>query len=78
MPTIADLSVTVDDGKTSVVPGVEYFPQAAGNHFNPYTVTVTNNGPDTVHPIQPELRPWCRPDLGRDHQPRGFWQRGDS
>jgi len=48
MPTIADLSVTVDDGKTSVVPGVEYFPQAAGNHFNPYTVTVTNNGPDTV------------------------------
>jgi hypothetical protein len=24
MPTIADLSVTVDDGKTSVVPGVNY------------------------------------------------------
>jgi uncharacterized repeat protein (TIGR01451 family) len=36
--TIADLSVTVDDGKTSVVPGTS----------NPYTITVTNNGPDTV------------------------------
>ena len=50
MPTIADLSVTVDDGKTSVVPGVNYDvilgPQATFN--NDYTVTVTNNGPDTV------------------------------
>jgi uncharacterized repeat protein (TIGR01451 family) len=49
--TISDLSVTVDDGKTSVVPGVNYDgilfqpPPFAGND---YTVTVTNNGPDTV------------------------------
>jgi hypothetical protein len=50
--TISDLSVTVDDGKTSVVPGVEYYPQAAGNNFNPYTVTVTNNGPDTVTSLE--------------------------
>src|SRR5215475_8829512 len=47
----ADLSITVDDGKTSVVPGVNYDvllgqpPPFAGND---YTVTVTNNGPDTV------------------------------
>src|SRR5262245_33326252 len=33
-----DLSVTKSDGKTSVVPGT----------INTYTITVTNNGPDTV------------------------------
>ena len=36
MPT--DLSVTTDDGVTSVVPG----------NSDTYTITVTNNGPDTV------------------------------
>jgi uncharacterized repeat protein (TIGR01451 family) len=34
----ADLAVTIDDGKTTVVPGTS----------NTYTITVTNNGPDTV------------------------------
>ncbi|MCY2987061.1 MAG: hypothetical protein NTY19_04235, partial [Planctomycetota bacterium] len=34
----ADLSVTVDDGKTESVPGT----------MNTYTITVTNNGPETV------------------------------
>jgi uncharacterized repeat protein (TIGR01451 family) len=34
----ADLSVTTDDSKTSVVPGTS----------NTYTITVTNNGPSTV------------------------------
>jgi uncharacterized repeat protein (TIGR01451 family) len=52
MPTIADLSVTVDDGKTSVVPGVNYDvllgSQPNFPFNNDYTVTVTNNGPDTV------------------------------
>jgi uncharacterized repeat protein (TIGR01451 family) len=33
-----DLSVTMDDGKTTVVPGTS----------DTYTITVTNNGPDTV------------------------------
>jgi uncharacterized repeat protein (TIGR01451 family) len=37
-PAQADLSVAVSDGKTSVVPGTS----------NPYTITVTNNGPSTV------------------------------
>jgi uncharacterized repeat protein (TIGR01451 family) len=41
---ISDLSVT--DGKTSVVPGLSYSNFGAPN--NDYTVTVTNNGPDTV------------------------------
>jgi len=63
-------------GGDGAADGLNIAPLGADN--NDYTVTVTNNGPDTVHPIQPELRPWCRPDLGRDHQPRGFWQRGDS
>src|SRR5215510_12833484 len=49
MPS-ADLSVTIDDGKTSVVPGASYSssPVAFGAPYNNYTVTVTNNGPDTV------------------------------
>src|SRR5437588_491642 len=34
----ADLAVTKDDGKTSVVPGTA----------ETYTITVTNNGPSTV------------------------------
>jgi uncharacterized repeat protein (TIGR01451 family) len=34
----ADLSVTVDDGRTTVAPG----------SVDTYTITVTNNGPDTV------------------------------
>ena len=47
--TIADLSVTVDDGKTSIVPGVNYDTTGLGvGPSNDYTVTVTNNGPDTV------------------------------
>jgi uncharacterized repeat protein (TIGR01451 family) len=33
-----DLTVTMDDGKTTVVPGTK----------DTYTITVTNNGPDTV------------------------------
>jgi hypothetical protein len=33
-----DLSVTMDDGKTTVVPG----------NNDTYTITVTNNGPDTI------------------------------
>jgi uncharacterized repeat protein (TIGR01451 family) len=37
MPT-ADLSVAMDDGKTTVVPGTT----------DTYTITVTNNGPDTL------------------------------
>ena len=37
MPT-ADLSVTMDDGKTTVVPGTT----------DTYTIIVTNNGPDTL------------------------------
>jgi uncharacterized repeat protein (TIGR01451 family) len=37
MPT-ADLSVAMDDGKTTVVPGTT----------DTYTLTVTNNGPDTL------------------------------
>jgi len=37
MPT-ADLSITVDDGTTTVVPGTS----------NTYTITVSNNGPDAV------------------------------
>ena len=49
---ISDLSVTIDDGKTSVVPGVNYdvFLGSQPNFpfNNDYTVTVTNNGPDTV------------------------------
>jgi uncharacterized repeat protein (TIGR01451 family) len=49
MATIADLSVTIDDGKTSVVPGVNYdILGFSGAHTNTYTITVTNNGPDTV------------------------------
>jgi O-antigen biosynthesis protein len=35
----ADLSVTIDDGVTSVLPGT----------IDTYTISVTNNGPDTVH-----------------------------
>jgi uncharacterized repeat protein (TIGR01451 family) len=35
---LADLAVTMTDGKTSVVPGAS----------NTYTITVTNNGPSTV------------------------------
>src|SRR5262249_57822727 len=34
----ADLAVTMTDGTTTVVPGTS----------NTYTITVTNNGPDTV------------------------------
>jgi uncharacterized repeat protein (TIGR01451 family) len=48
---ISDLSVTLDDGKTSVVPGVDYSSLTGGPPnppANDYTVTVTNNGPDTV------------------------------
>lgn len=37
MPT-ADLSVIMDDGATIVVPG----------STDTYTITVTNNGPDTL------------------------------
>src|SRR5262249_30468932 len=37
----ADLAVTIDDGKTSVVPGTS----------DTYTITVTNNGPDTVSSV---------------------------
>ena len=37
MPT-TDLSITMDDGVTTVVPGT----------LNTYTITVTNNGPDPV------------------------------
>jgi uncharacterized repeat protein (TIGR01451 family) len=50
MATISDLSVTIDDGKTSVVPGANYSgsPLVFGAPYNNYTVTVTNNGPDTV------------------------------
>jgi len=47
---IADLSVTIDDNKTSVVPGLNYStgPVNFGAPNNSYTVTVTNNGLDTV------------------------------
>jgi len=51
MATISDLSVTLTDSKTtSVVPGADYsgFPIDFGAPNNDYTVTVTNNGPDTV------------------------------
>jgi hypothetical protein len=47
MATNADLSVTVTDGKTTLVPGVNYSLSTLGLN-NDYTVTVTNNGPDTV------------------------------
>jgi hypothetical protein len=47
---ISDLSITLTDGKTSVVPGVNYSNSGGGPNppANDYTVTVTNNGPDTV------------------------------
>ncbi|HET7019699.1 MAG TPA: hypothetical protein VFI58_03180 [Xanthobacteraceae bacterium] len=52
MANIADLSVTVTDGKTSVVPGVNYVVLVGSQpNFpfnNDYTVTVSNDGPDTV------------------------------
>src|SRR5262245_53217450 len=57
----ADLSVTVDDGKTSVVPGVNYDVQFGFQpNFpfrNDYTVTVTNNGPDTVTSLELVINP---------------------
>ena len=37
-PPTADLSVSVTDGRAAVVPGTA----------DTYTITVTNNGPDTV------------------------------
>ena len=69
----ADLSITVDDDKTSVVPGVNYDvllgqpPPFAGND---YTVTVTNNGPDTVTQFNLNFAPgaglsWAGPPTPR-------------
>ena len=69
--TIADLSITVTDGMTSYATGVNYVSGFPG-FINGYTVTVTNNGPDTVP--RPGQQPWRRPELRGIHQPLVEWQ----
>ncbi len=56
----ADLSVTVNDGVTSVAPG----------NIDTYTITVTNNGPDTVTKISPCLMRSLRLFRTRSSVPR--------
>jgi uncharacterized repeat protein (TIGR01451 family) len=66
----ADLSVTLDDGRTAVVPGT----------VDTYTIVVTNNGPDTVSSViltdaMPAalLNPIFAPSVGAYDLATGAW-----
>ena len=77
--TISDLSVTVDDGKTSIVPGVNYstiLNPSNGGFFDDYTVTVTNNGPDTVTQFNLNFAPGAGLTLAFIGNPSAFGSQG--